>query len=121
MNTSHFTSAVCVIFFSFLLLFSCSKTDPFPEEVNQVNNLNGIKFSAHIKPLLDNKCGECHGPGQSQTNYVDFTNAKNGISNILNRIQREEGATGFMPRNGSKLTEKEIELIKQWKEDGFLK
>jgi len=82
---------------------------------------SGLKFSVHIRPILNTHCGECHSSGSSQTNYLDYTRAKTAINSILDRIQREEGAAGFMPRNGSKLPQESIDLIIKWKEEGLVK
>lgn len=98
------------------LVASCKKDDP--QEI--VDSINGVKFSEEIAPLLSNRCGECHSAGASQTNYLDYTTARNGIDRILNRIQREEGSAGFMPLNGTKLSQESIDLIQQWRDDGFL-
>lgn len=72
-----------------------------------------VSFSAEIKPILQARCVNCHGE------FSDFTSVKNKVDVILNRIQREPTAAGFMPLGGSPLTQAQIDLIKKWKADGL--
>lgn len=103
------------------LTSSCTKEDILQDvDVNNLDLSDGVKFSAHIRPLLSTHCGECHSASSSQTNYLDYNTARNSVTNILDRIQREEGESGFMPRNGDKLSQEQIDLIVQWREDGLL-
>jgi len=39
---------------------------------------------------------------------------------LLDRISREEGASGAMPLGGPRLPQNTIDLIFQWNEDGLL-
>ena len=69
--------------------------------------------------IIKSNCNSCHGANGDQTNFVNYDNAKTVADGILNRIQLEEGTPGFMQRNGSKLSQEDINLIKQWKTDGL--
>ena len=80
---------------------------------------NAITFTKNIKAIITSNCNSCDGANGNQTNFTNYDNAKTGADGILNRIQREEGTSGFMPRNGSKLSQEDINLIKQWKTDGL--
>ena len=101
------------------ILYSCKKEELISEPEMEDTSLR-TKFSVHIRPLLNTHCGECHSAGTSQTNYLDYDNSKNAITSILDRIQREEGASGFMPRNGNKLPQESIDLIQQWQDEGLI-
>ncbi|MFZ9981434.1 MAG: c-type cytochrome [Cyclobacteriaceae bacterium] len=72
-----------------------------------------VSFTADIKPILTGNCTGCH------SNYNDYTSTKNDVEEILNRIQRQPGSTGFMPQGGQALSAAQIELIKKWKEEGL--
>ncbi|MBK8054539.1 MAG: cytochrome c [Saprospiraceae bacterium] len=104
------TAIVAVLF-----LASCSKEDePTPVVVKTTYNKD-------IKPILLAKCTPCHLAGGANPNkWDDFTSAKGKIDVIIERINREATATGFMPRNGAKLPAAELALIAKWKADGLL-
>lgn len=76
-------------------------------------------FTNDISPIISSRCGNCHTTGP-QTLYVNYQNAKTDINLILDRIQRDQKAAGFMPKNGSKLSEEEISLFKKWLDDGLI-
>lgn len=104
-----------IIFSSFLFLQSCSKDEdptPVPDKVT---------FVADIKPLVTASCTPCHMPGGSNPNkWDDYTTAKSKINLILDRVQRDPSAQGFMPMGGSKLSAEKITLLKKWVTDGLL-
>jgi|TARA_B110000483_G_scaffold58052_1_gene72629 cytochrome c553 len=93
------------------------ETDEVPTKMVAPDNV--ITFSKNIKAIIKSNCNSCHGANGDQTNFVNYDNAKTVADGILNRIQLEEGTSGFMQRNGSKLSQEDINLIKQWKTDGL--
>ena len=93
------------------------ETNEVPTEMVAPENV--IAFSQNIKAIIKSNCNSCHGASGDQTNCVNNDNAKTVADGILNRIQLEEGTSGFMQRNGSKLSQEDINLIKQWKTDGL--
>jgi len=104
-----------IIFSSFLLLQSCSEDeDPTPAP-------DKVTFMADIKPLVTASCTPCHMPGGANPNkWDDYATAKSKINLILDRVQRDPSATGFMPMGGSKLSAEKIALLKKWVSDGLL-
>lgn len=97
-----------------VLVASCAKKeDPAPAKVT---------FNKDIKNVLVTSCAPCHVAGGTNPNkWDDFATSKAKIANILDRIQRMPGQTGFMPRNGTaQLPAATINLIKQWQTDGLL-
>lgn len=75
-------------------------------------------FTKDVKPLISTYCANCHTTGP-QTLYTNYQNAVANITHILDRIQRQQGSAGFMPKNGTKLSDQEINLIKKWQADGL--
>jgi hypothetical protein len=53
---------------------------------------------------------------------INYQNVKEAIQNrgLLDRISRNEGASGLMPLGGPRLPQSVIDLIFQWNEDGLL-
>lgn len=92
-----------------------------PITVTVTVNLKKVTYTADIKPLLTTSCAPCHMAGGTNPNkWDDYTTAKNKIATILDRVKREPGATGFMPRNGTKLAADKIALLEKWQADGLL-
>lgn len=114
-----------ILLATLFLIISCKKEEMIESPETPENSIeeeapeNAITFSKHISSILSTNCNNCHGPSGDQTNYASFQNAKQNVDAILNRIQREEGSSGFMPRNGNKLSDEDIALIQQWKDDGL--
>ena len=81
---------------------------------------NAITFTKNIKAIITSNCNSCDGANGDQTNYTNYDNEKASTDGILNRIQLQEDASGFMSRYGSKLSQEDINLIKQWKANGLI-
>ena len=77
-------------------------------------------FVDDVLPIIQSSCAPCHVAGGANTEYSNYSNAKNNVSSIINRIKRTPGTPGFMPRNGSKLSDSDILLIEKWQTDGLL-
>lgn len=75
-------------------------------------------YALDIAPILLNRgCTGCHGYtfATASTSVGPSTN----VRSILNRINRTQGSTGFMPRNGTKLPQSEIDKIQEWFDSGM--
>lgn len=79
-------------------------------------------FTADIAPLMQAKCGPCHLPskGGNKDDFENYENAKNHSTEMLERVIKNPGDRGFMPKMKPKLSEEEIALIKKWIDDGLL-
>lgn len=103
----------------FLSLAACeSGTDIAPED--ETSSEGKVTYNGDIKSILTSKCSPCHVSGGNESKWDNFASTKAKASGIVNRIEREEGSGGFMPRNGSKLPAADINKIKQWITDGSL-
>ncbi len=100
---------------SMTIFSSCEKEDE-PVVVAK------ITYDKDIKPILLTNCTPCHLAGGANPNKWDqFAMASSKITSIIDRVQREPGTTGFMPRNGTmKLSADNIAKLKQWVTDGLL-
>lgn len=78
-------------------------------------------YLADVKPILTASCAPCHMAGGTNPNKWDeYTPTKTKITTILDRVKREQGASGFMPRNGTKLSADKIAVLEKWMADGLL-
>jgi len=86
-----------------------------------------VSFANDIRPIIIANCmgTGCHSAGMGgQTNYSDYTLSKNnilagGANSILDRINRTQGSTGFMPKFDPKLSQTQLDLFAQWQIDGL--
>ena len=91
--------------------------------INVIVTVNALKttYNADVKSIFVASCTPCHLTGGANPNKWDqYAQAKAKINSILDRVQREQGATGFMPRGGSKLSAEKIAILKKWVDDGLL-
>jgi mono/diheme cytochrome c family protein len=81
-----------------------------------------LTYNADIKSIFVANCTPCHVSGGFKVNkWDDYTTAKTNVSLILDRIQRDVAAAGFMPKGGTKpVAAADIAKIKQWVTDGLL-
>jgi hypothetical protein len=78
-------------------------------------------YLADVKPILTTSCTPCHMAGGANPNKWDeYTPTKTKIATILDRVKREPGSTGFMPKNGTKLSADKIAVLEKWVADGLL-
>lgn len=84
-------------------------------------NVAKATYMADVKPILVVSCSPCHLAGGTNPNKWDeYTPTKTKITTILDRVKREQGTTGFMPRNGTKLSADKIAVLEKWLADGLL-
>lgn len=89
--------------------------------VNPAASSVKVTYNANIKTLLASSCTPCHLTGGTHpSKWDDYQTTKSKINGILDRVQRETTATGFMPVGGSKLSAENIALLKKWVDDGLL-
>ena len=108
-------SLALTIVLASVLVESCKK-----EEVAVV--VPKLTYSVDIKPIFVKNCTPCHLAGGFKVNkWDDYATAKANIALILDRIQRDVSAVGFMPNKGTTpVPATDIAKIKQWVTDGLL-
>ncbi len=101
---------------AFLFFSSCSK-----DEDSESGAVTKVTFVTDVKPILAASCAPCHMSGGTHPNkFDDYTTTKSKISSILDRVQREPSAAGFMPAGGAKLSVSTITTLNKWVTDGLL-
>lgn len=71
-------------------------------------------FEEDIYPLAQKHCMRCH-PSKQSLDLGSYDGWEKKIDKILSLVSK-----GKMPKDDVPLNEKEIEIIKKWKEDGFM-
>src|SRR5262249_42915222 len=96
-----------------------------------------VDFTRDIRPILSDACFQCHGPDENQRKAKLRLDTKDGAhfplrgggalfvpgkpneSELLRRILDPHPKTPMPPaKSGKKLTERQIDLIRQWIEQG---
>jgi uncharacterized membrane protein len=93
-------------------------------------SVEDVSFMNHIQPILERRCVKCHGgefpsEGLSMESHESLiSGSQNGLviiagdANSSLIIQKLE--SGEMPKRGQHLTPEQIELIRQWINEGAL-
>ncbi|MDN5396675.1 c-type cytochrome [Chryseobacterium carnipullorum] len=76
-----------------------------------------VRYNAEVKAIVDNSCINCHSAGSFKP-LATYTDVKNNIDGIIDRIQRPNGDPGKMPQGGS-LSQTQINTFIKWKADGL--
>jgi len=115
------------IFVSFILLaslLSCSNNTLDDVAAEQEETPDFTTYQ-DIKSVIDNNCLQCHSnPPQNGAPMplVSFENVRDAVISrgLLDRISRNEGESGLMPKGGPRLPQATINSIFEWEEDGLL-
>jgi hypothetical protein len=91
-------------------------------------DLANVSFQNHVLPIFEQHCTRCHGgdepkEGLRLTSYAEvMAGSMNGSviepGDVENSYLIEQVVSGRMPKEGSKLTPAEIEVITAWVEAG---
>lgn len=115
----------CILLMSSMLLLSCSSNSIDDLEPIGNEELPDLVTYQEVRSTFDNICSACHAnPPQNGAPMplINYQNVKEAMQNrgLLDRISRNEGASGLMPLGGPRLPQAVIDLIFQWNEDGLL-
>lgn len=102
-------------------------------EEESVAEQAAVDFGRDVRPLLAKKCLACHGPGvqegglnfsSRETSLADLDSGEHAIvpgepdgSALLARVTEEDESLR-MPPEGTALTEKEVDVLRRWIEQG---
>lgn len=112
------------VFILSIVLFSSCTSDSTSDLLEEVDTTQ-VRYSTHIKPIIDNNCLSCHS--SPPVNYAPMalttydavkTYVQNGT--LVDRISRNQGESEMMPLGGTRLPQQSIDLIVEWGNQGFL-
>jgi len=105
-----------------LALYSCD-THTYQDIEETTVIVGNVTYNAQVKSIIDANCIVCHTTGGAAgfRPLTTYTEVKNAVQNtdLLNRIQLQNGADGIMPSTG-RMSQNNINLILQWNTDGLL-
>ena len=117
MKPRFFMLVVAVSVGAIFLVTGCSGRDS--EETLSVSVAAAALFESDVLPVINDSCKPCHTRGTGTENLTVYDTAKKKIEKIIDRINREEDSTGFMPVGGKKLTDYELLLFASWRDGGL--
>ncbi|TDO77607.1 hypothetical protein EV143_104374 [Flavobacterium chryseum] len=104
-----------------LSLYGCESTtyESLEEEPEVI--VGKVTYTANAKAIIDANCIACHASGGTLTPLETYAEVKDAMqnTNLLDRIQRQNGTPGQMPRAG-RMAQDKINTILQWNTDGLL-
>nr|WP_314498743.1 hypothetical protein [uncultured Chryseobacterium sp.] len=77
-----------------------------------------VKYESDLKPIIESSCINCHSAASFKP-LVTYTQVRDNIDNIIDRIQRPAGDPLRMPQGGS-LSQNQINFFVKWKADGLI-
>ncbi|MGQ2983014.1 c-type cytochrome [Flavobacterium sp.] len=105
-----------------MALLSCESNTYEDLQDNPVVEGN-VTYEQHVKPIIAANCLSCHGDGgvSSFRPLGTYAELKDAIqnTNLLDRIQRQNGEPGLMPQTG-RMPQSNINMIVEWNMDGLL-
>ena len=108
-----------------LFIYGCTTRtlDDVMDEMEPIPTGNVVTYQ-DIKPIIDNNCVQCHGnPPQNGApmSLSTYSQVRQAVENrgLIDRISLPEGDSGLMPLGGPRLPQSSINMIIQWRDDGF--
>jgi len=73
-------------------------------------------FTDTVLPIMEANCTACHFGTAPSGNLAltEYTAVKNAMGSILDRVNREEGTSGFMPMDSSKLSDSDLSILQSF-------
>ena len=112
-----------ILYIAVLVTTLCSCESHTYDELLEPEVTHGpVNYTEHVKPIIDANCVSCHSAGGASsfrplTNYEEVKEAVL-TTNLLDRIQRQNGEEGQMPQTG-RMPQNKIDVILQWNTDGL--
>ena len=110
---------MCIISLALVSIACESRTYEEISDKTQVVEL--VTYNKDVKPIIDANCIVCHSPGNPAAfqPWTSYSQVKNNIDKIIDRINRPIGDPQKMPQGGS-LSPSQISIITKWKADGLI-
>ncbi len=88
----------------------------FPETMDDVvEPIPETSFEAEVKPLFEAHCANCHGAEGGARNLESASAWEDDIDNIISTLE-----DGVMPLGADPLPASDVDLLKAWRDGGFL-
>jgi len=109
---------MCIISLALVSIACESRT--YEEISDKTPVVELVTYNKDVKPIIDANCIVCHSAGGAASfqPWTSYSQVKNNIDKIIDRIGRPVGDPQKMPQGGS-LSPTQISIITKWKADGL--
>lgn len=119
---------VAFLFITSLIITGCSKSNEVTLSGNLADSTGScdtvnMKYSVNIQPIIQANCYSCHGNGGSQggVNFDSYNKVKQQAGNgLLIGVITHANGYSPMPKGGAKLSDCDINKIRDWIANGSL-
>jgi len=102
-----------LVLFSLFVISSCTYHELSPCDTDEPT------YSDCVKPIIAANCLDCHSNGSAFGELLTYEELKWFFDrDLIERIQKNENDLGFMPFQGEKLNESDIQILIKWKNNG---
>ena len=85
------------------------------DHIDQLEDCTNVEtyYSESVLPIMEQSCTICHsGNAPSGGLGLDsYSSVRSTMAATLDRVNRDQGSSGFMPQGGNKLTDNEISIL----------
>ena len=85
------------------------------DQVDQLEDCTNVEtyYSESVLPIMEQSCTVCHsGNAPSGGLGLDsYSSVRSSMATTLDRVNRDQGSSGFMPQGGNILTDNEISIL----------
>ena len=80
-----------------------------------------ISYASNVQALIAANCTPCHVGTGARSGHLDtYADAKAKIDEIIARTHKNPTDKGFMPFKHTKLSDADLNVFVQWKNDGLI-
>jgi uncharacterized membrane protein len=111
---------ITVLFFATIVIFEFCSHSKKAQKTMATTSTATTTYASNVQNIVATKCGPCHvGAGARQKRLDSYDAVKNNIDDIIHRVQLNPTDKDFMPRMHPKLSDSEIQVFVNWKNNGF--
>ena len=116
------TLLINALFLGTVLVSSC--TNDSSADLIGIDELDEVTYTNTVKSIIDNNCIACHSETPqfgAPMPLVTYEQVKDAVLNrgLLDRISRDQGASGMMPFGGTRLPQAVIDQVFEWNAQGL--
>lgn len=104
------------------LFYACTSTSP-DDLTQELTTGATVKYTTNVRPIIQSQCISCHNTQNASGGLILETYAQVRASastgSLIDRITRPANDGLVMPQNG-RMPQATINVILQWRTDGFL-
>ena len=102
------------VILTIITFFAC-ENNIAEDQIDQLEDCTNVEtyYSDSVLPIMEQRCTICHS-GNAPSGGLgleSFSSVRNSMAATLDRVNRDQGSSGFMPQGGNKLTDNEISIL----------